>query len=812
MQPQAGQKLQGVALDKMRANRTRMAVELAALAGLTLLIPALLDYRYFWPLSIRYSAEIVWILLAAVGIWWGVRQWRHLESPKAVALELERRQPQIRCDVSTAAEYSERRVEQHSPLDAELVSALQQRAYFHLGRLPTPYRKRSTALLTLSGITAGLLLLLVVIFPAWRLALQRILLPGTVPQYTYVDVHPGKAEIPTKSDFAVSVRFSGRLPAQSRIEWKSGDSPWQGSVMTPTDVETASYQFKDMPGNFTYRVTANDAISPEYAVTVYPPPEIAALQIDIIPPAYTHLPPQRSTTGDVATLRGSQLRWRLVPTRPLLSAHLHFEKGLPDLDLQAAGDGGWTGGMTLKINSVYQTLLLDTDTHANRNQPPSHLVALPDAPPQVEISSPEVKVVADPNDQIPITVQASDDIGLSSVNLVYQRPGQPNTVAPLLPAGKLLRHLTQTQPLELSPLHLKPYDVVIYYAEARDNNTYDGPGITRSPAHFIIIRGPPRPNTPPPPPSKGGGGGQQINLTQMQRDLISATTLLPDAATRETLQDLATAQREIKGYAEKGNAILQAAQANPAAISAMGAAIDAMDRAETSLESGNQPAALEQEAQALASLLQVLRNAPELASLDGDSAMLTITLDDDETHQAQQQAKQQKLSQALAQAHALQQAQQALKAQGEGKGKSGAGNGQGETASSEGNPGDKKNDPTGLAQRQQALADQARHLADLLNKAAGENPAVSHHLGQTVGQAAGEMDAAAQELQRGKSYDPNVVSVAQGQSIRDLAQVADVLESNLAVTNHQVNVEDESAPPEYADQLARYFKKLSHEK
>ena len=45
-----------------------------------------------------------------------------------------------------------------------------------------------------------------------------------------------------------------------------------------------------------------------------------------------------------------------------------------------------------------------------------------------------------------------------------------------------------------------------------------------------------------------------------------------------------------------------------------------------------------------------------------------------------------------------------------------------------------------------------------------------------------------------------------------LDDILEILKNSLAADEHGTGADEESIPPEYAYQLARYFQKLSHEK
>lgn len=816
------QKLARAGLEKQWLNRTRIILLLLILAGTGLLIPAALDYHYFWPAAVRYPISAGWWLLVILACGKAVIEWRRLPGRGSVALDLERRLSNPRCEVSTAAQYLDVTAREPKGIADEIVHALQCRAALHLQKADSPYR-------TLQWAWGGLLLLGIIatvlaptLSPSCRMAAQRILFPWTLPHYTTVEIQPGDFEIAMKDDFEVTARFGGRLPTDTEIEWEGTDGAWKTDRLTQTSPNSFSYKFKDVRGDFTYRVRGNDGLSADYHLRIYTPPEIAAMDVEVIPPAYAQIASSHTTGGNITALRGSELRWRVFSTLPLAKAEFHFKEGAPNLSLNAGDPQTWLGSMILKKNEAYHAVLLDLKGRSNRPDEGFHLVALPDAPPEVEILSPEQNITAGPRDKITISVQADDDIGLAEVRLVSQKPGSPPQSVLLASGDKVGRHVKTDTTLDLAPLNLQPYDVVMYYVEARDNNTYDGPGVTRSSVHFITIANPAQ----APDTANGGGGGgsgQEINLMQLQRDLISTTARLPDSASRETKADVASSQHEIKGYAEMVLSVLQSGGVPPQAVSAMSAAVENMNQAEKDLNAGDSVSALDPEGQALANLYQVARLLPNLMSpSNGGQDGLTVKLED--LRKAKQQQAQKEISDALAQAQALLKAQQALQQGKTGQGKSpaddpgkgegqdpgkGQGEGQGEQTGSADAPAQGNSE---MARQQQALADQARDLAQRLSQSAGDNPGLSHHVGAEAGIAAAQMSLAAGGLRDGNPPNSEVVTNAQMQGVDAMTRVVESLTRLTEKAPAKVNVDDEGAPPEYSEQLSRYYEKLSHEK
>src|SRR5260221_2505087 len=220
---------------------------------------------------------------------------------------MERRRSLPRCEVSTAAQYAEKSVPGPDGIAGELNHALQRRAALHLRNTGSPYRppfwiwSGLLALALVAGVPAWTL------SPACRMATQRVVFPGMPAHYTTVEVRPGDCEIATKTDLEVTVQFGGRPPTDAQVERRDADRNLKADGLTQTGPRSFSYRFQDVRGDFTYRVRGNDALSPDYQVRTYTPPEMAAMEVEIVPPAYAQIPSARSIGGNVTALRGSEL-------------------------------------------------------------------------------------------------------------------------------------------------------------------------------------------------------------------------------------------------------------------------------------------------------------------------------------------------------------------------------------------------------------------------------------------------------------------------------------------------------------------------
>jgi hypothetical protein len=118
-------------------------------------------------------------------------------------------------------------------------------------------------------------------------------------------------------------------------------------------------------------------------------------------------------------------------------------------------------------------------------------------------------------------VQATDDYGISSIDLTYSANGGPEKTVALQSGGKRLREVVAGHTFFLEELGLKPGDLVSYYARAKDNG---GNGQeAKTDIYFMSVR--PFDQTYKQADQAGGGDGGDGpgELTERQRQVVAGT-------------------------------------------------------------------------------------------------------------------------------------------------------------------------------------------------------------------------------------------------------------------------------------------------
>ena len=858
---QARRQLAQTARRKDAARRTGLAWATGAGLGLGLLIVMLLDYGLLLPVAIRVLAASALL----VGLAAGLRRWfrlKHHSTPlKEAALDIESVSPDLGCEISTAAEYLSGKRTPSGPYESELAAALSQRTARVASVETVPYRQRLSlpGLLFGGGVLAALIGFFVVA-PQSGIALLRTVAPWSAARFTGLIVEPAGGEFPVGHQLTVTNRLSGRIPKTVGVEWRAqGADRWQLQTV-PVLSNAVAFHAWAVSTSGTFRIRAGDTLSAEYPVLAYVPPEVARLTLRLIPPSYAGLPELRQSSPSITALRGTRVLFELEGNVPLGQAELRLTHGSV-MALKPTGSNLWQGELTLSKDAEYAIVIADAHGRpATSNSARYPIRALPDQPPTVEITEPGEDIRADPDEIIPLKVTASDDFGLESITLVYHVLGGPEQRLEVRD-----RHLKDGQTigaavLRLGTLQLKPYDVVSYYAEARDNNTLDGPGIGRSPTYFIELTD----RSGPPPSKRKGQPQQRLNLIAIQKGILADTTATTTTARVATnaFQDLSRRQREAREFTARYQQKLESMSAPKAAQFALDEALEGMDEAARALDKKSPREALPSEEKALAALYRAIKAMPQLKNLPTEPELSEKPPEDSPPEpqppqvvleaidkKPQKPANADELEKALEEAKALAKAQSELATQMEEKGqgeppgkpqksppapKPGQGEGkEGETGkpgesktpgkpgkpgqpnpgqgSQPGSPGEPSNNrpgqtPKALADQQQRLQQQARKLAEKIARLSGQEARDAQAAGKRLDAAAQHMSQAAEALGDGRS---DAAGSSGALAAAGVQSAADLLSRALGHKPERTDVSAEEAPRQFEERISEYFRRLT---
>src|SRR5438270_13456654 len=195
--------------------------------------------------------------------------------------------------------------------------------------------------------------------------------------------------------------------------------------------------------------------------------------------------------------------------------------------LTAQADGTLTGNFAVKTQGFYKIELTGPHGEKVDASPQYTIDVIDDQAPMVRFSKPGRDTQASPVEELFLEARADDDYGVKSLQLFYSVNGAPPKTIGLFGGSRPLPEVSAGHTIYLEELSLKPGDFVSYYAKASDTDAVQGSKTTTSDIYFVQIR--PFKKDYKPSQSQaggggGGGGGQQVGqLSQQQREIVSAT-------------------------------------------------------------------------------------------------------------------------------------------------------------------------------------------------------------------------------------------------------------------------------------------------
>jgi hypothetical protein len=472
--------------------------------------------------------------------------------------------------------------------------------------------------------------------PEFRIAAARAML---IPlEYSTVTYTPESSTIRPGESITVEAQVSGRgiktailrfRPAGSNGEWTSLD------LNRAERKESDNAQTSNKPSRLHGQLTAilsELAADTEFEIVAGPRPltlgfvrvlqplVLNRIESQVTPPTYTGRPVETAEKLDLSILEGSNVEFHLQFNRPITEATVVRVR--QETEAATSGQDPVVSEIPLEISESFAhghfqdlrqtasyTLSAKTADGMSLEPVTFSIRVQPDQPPHVTFIEPPEELVVTPTTEVPMIVEAADDLGLLKVGVLYQVGSGPmQTLAEEIPTES-------SESLRISPVlmlenhQLTFQEAVTYYAFAEDNY-FGHPRRTTTPLRFIDIR----PyklsfqvvNSPGDCKSPGSSVTLEELITRQRQGLSQAFLAGQNQhASKEIAVRLSESQEQVQeatfelatGLAERGIEIPLLHQA----VKSMGAAIDALDAT-------NFPDAISSEQQALAFLISAREN------------------------------------------------------------------------------------------------------------------------------------------------------------------------------------------------------------
>ena len=442
-----------------------VAVFLAAAFGLesSRFAPgAILTFRVVLPIA----------LLVLIGLFF-VRPLMRRVTDEQVALYLEEHEPSLQAEIISAVEASRQPGAQSALVKRLVDSAIEKCRALEEGR-----RVERRPLKTYAGVVA------LVVRRDVRPVLVRARLPapravGAAPR---VAQRRSRGAVPHRGDAGQRQRAQGRRSGDHRAAARvlvgaagpdgAEDRPTGRSSACRSSVKTRSSRAccSISPGSLDYFVEAGGVRSATYRLNVVDMPYVQKLELEYHFPAYTGLEPRKiEDGGDIAVLRGTEIRVKVVPTMASKGGQVAINEQQPAA-LMVGADGTLAGRFVADKDGFYR-IELDAPTGERVTASPQYTIdVLTDQPPTVSIAKPGRDTSASPIEEVFIEARAEDDYGVKDLELVYSVNGSAEKTVRLFEGSKRLPEVSAGHTFYLEELSVSPGDFVSYYARAADND------------------------------------------------------------------------------------------------------------------------------------------------------------------------------------------------------------------------------------------------------------------------------------------------------------------------------------------------------
>jgi hypothetical protein len=202
-------------------------------------------------------------------------------------------------------------------------------------------------------------------------------------------------------------------------------------------------------------------------------------------PAYTGLAPRTVTsTGDLGGPKGTVVQLRTRADRAVTGAQLVLNTGAV-VPLRVEHGRDLSGSLVLQGSGTYAVVFTGRGGREVARGPDFPLTVEADAPPQVSVLLPGPELEVDPEQEVLLRWEATDDYGISDLALVWTTPdGQSHRQKLAHDDG---RKSAGQYRWPLGPLKLGAGDRISYSVEALDNDAVDGPQRGASRQQMLVV-------------------------------------------------------------------------------------------------------------------------------------------------------------------------------------------------------------------------------------------------------------------------------------------------------------------------------------
>jgi hypothetical protein len=315
------------------------------------------------------------------------------------------------------------------------------------------------------------------------------------------------------------------------------------------------YVIDSVDRTFAYEVSAGAARSSRYTVTMVRPARVDRIDLHYVYPSFAGLAPRdEQDGGDIYAPAGTRVRLRVHADKPVAQGELALSKST-SLSLQRRDDRTFEADLVLANDDSYRIRLTDGDGLVSRDEAEYFIRVMDDRPPDVRILRPSADQQITPLEEVAIEARADDDYGISRFELVFAVAGGAEHVVPFERVSGTDIQKVGTRLLPAEDLHVRPGDVIAYYARAADIGRGKRSTEATSDIFFLEVKPFNEEFVSAESQMSGGSDPQVDSLIQGQKEIIASTWNVERrsqaARSADDVKAIAAAQAELKARAEQ---------------------------------------------------------------------------------------------------------------------------------------------------------------------------------------------------------------------------------------------------------------------
>jgi hypothetical protein len=429
-------------LEQVRQRAWKVRLATALVGGLVVLLAAMglsmaIDrwatlYSPMWRTMLTMSALVATGLTLCV---WVVAAWRYVNRTERVAADVDRSVPDLEERWSTLAQLNT--PERTRDIHPAMYRQVAEEANNYTSKVDPHAVVRLTgftrAAWCLTAVGAVLLIAAVMDFHRTGVLFKRFWLPMANISATEINNVSDHTVVARGESLDIAAELSGTPVTEATLFLNPDGEDEKTITLVPRgdDQNRVAHRLRSVKQPLKYRLRAGDGQTEWRDVAVADRPELAAATLKVIPPEYTQHEAQEfdKLPRRISALTGSVLQFAFKPKKPVTEMHLDLAAGKKQPLLMDA-DGWYRWEIKLKENFSISPILAEEHGLTNRRPPQCSVQARPDKPPVVRIITPNEEMAVRPDDKVPVTFVAKDDVRVGSAELVVYDEGTKTANGP----------------------------------------------------------------------------------------------------------------------------------------------------------------------------------------------------------------------------------------------------------------------------------------------------------------------------------------------------------------------------------------------